>query len=235
MIDKNSLDRSMHEYYEKRAAEYDDWYDRRGPFNNPATNPTWHAQVADLGREATRFSTLLNRPGSQALDLACGTGKWSPYWLQNLPESGRLIALDYSPAMLAETRARLEETDENYQAKTLLVRGDAYALPFADSSFNLVFTGFWLSHVPSDRLYGFLSEIKRVLKPGGSLLAFDSALRPGVPASEVARRQLRDGSSYEVLKINYSPDQLEAILKKIFSNAEVRQTRDFFLIAQASI
>jgi ubiquinone/menaquinone biosynthesis C-methylase UbiE len=234
MIEKNDLDYSMHRYYQNRAEEYDDWYDRRGHYNNPATNAAWHAQVGELGREAARFGGMLARlPEMRALDLACGTGKWSPYFVHSMQASGRLVAFDYSPAMLAQTRLRLEEDDPSNLEKTFFVRGDAYALPFADDYFDLVFFGFWLSHVAHERVYAFFSEIKRVLKPGGNVLIFDSAMRPGVPVEEIANRPLNDGSVYEVLKINYTPPQLEALLSQVFDSVSVGQTRDFFLIAQA--
>ena len=185
MSDKNELDRAMQTYYEKRAPEYDDWYDRRGRYNDPATNAAWHAQVAELGREAARFGGMLARaPGMRVLDLACGTGKWSPYWLHSLQESGRMVAFDYSPAMLAETQARLEEDDPTNLARTLFVQGDAYALPFKDSSFDLVFFGFWLSHVPTERVYPFLNEVKRVMKAGGN----SADLRLGPPTGCARRR-----------------------------------------------
>ena len=58
MVEKNAIDRSMHTYYDQRAPEYDDWYDRRGRYDDPHTNAAWHAQVAELGREAARFGGL---------------------------------------------------------------------------------------------------------------------------------------------------------------------------------
>lgn len=234
-FEKNDIDRSMHEYYEQRAEEYDDWYNRQGRYNDPRTNAAWHAQVAELGREAAQFGGMLGRyPGMRALDLCCGTGKWSPFLAQSLTETGRLVAYDYSPAMLGQAQARLQETDPALLAKTYFVRGDAYLLPFAAQTFDLVFFGFWLSHVPHERVKPFLSEIKRVLKPGGNVLIFDSALRPGVPHEEISHRTLKDGSVHDVLKINYSPLELERRLGQVFGVSHARQTSDFFLIGQAS-
>lgn len=236
MIEKNDLDYSMHRYYQNRAEEYDDWYDRRGRYNDPATNAAWHAQLAELSRDAARFGGMLaHTPNARALDLACGTGKWSPFFVHGLPESGRLVAYDYSPAMLAQTHLRLEEDDEANLAKTFFVLGDAYTLPFADNTFDLIFFGFWFSHVPHDRVNLFLNEVKRVLKPGSNLLIFDSAFRSGRPAEEIARRPLNDGLTYDVLKINYTPRQLESILGRIFPSVSAGQTREFFLIAQAGV
>ena len=105
----------------------------------------------------------------RALDLCCGTGKWTPFFARSLTDNGRVVAYDYSPAMLDQTRLRLEEEDATLLEKTLFVRGDAYYLPFASQTFDLVFFGFWLSHVPHERVEPFFEEIKRVLKPGGTL------------------------------------------------------------------
>lgn len=234
-FEKNEIDRSMHEYYEQRAGEYDDWYNRAGRYNDPRTNAAWHAQVAELGREAARFGGMLaHRKGMSALDLCCGTGKWTPFFARSVTDTGRVVAYDYSPAMLGQTQARLFEEDPALLEKTLLVRGDAYRLPFADRSFDLVFFGFWLSHVPHERVQPFFEEIKRVLKPGGNVLIFDSALRPGVPHEEISRRPLKDGSIHDVLKINYTPQELKTLLGQVFAASDARQTFDFFLIGQAA-
>lgn len=236
MVEKNELDRSMQRYYENRAVEYDEWYNRVGRYNEPRTNAAWHAQVAELGREAARFGGMLARaPRLRALDLACGTGKWTPFFVHGLQDSGRLVAYDYSPAMLEQTRLRLEEDNPINLEKTLFVRGDAYGLPFPAQTFDFVFFGFWLSHVPDERLAAFLGEVRRVMRPGGNVLIFDSARVTGKPEQEIARRPLNDGSVYEVLKSWFSPARLQAVLEPVFPGVSVRQTRDFFVMAQATI
>lgn len=235
MVEKNPLDYSMHEYYEKRAPEYDDWYNRVGRYDDPATNVAWHAEVAELGREAAQFGGQLARTGqTRALDLACGTGKWTPYFSHSLLTDGRLVAYDYSLAMLDMTRERLAEDDPENLAKTWFVRGDAYSLPFAEQTFDLVFFGFWFSHVPRERVTPFLTEIRRVMKPGANLLIFDSAYEKERAVETVDRRPLKDGSTWDVLKIRYKPAELENVLGQVFATASSRQTRNFFVIGQAT-
>jgi demethylmenaquinone methyltransferase/2-methoxy-6-polyprenyl-1,4-benzoquinol methylase len=236
-VEKNALDFSMHRYYEQRAPEYDDWYERRGRYNDPATNVAWHADVAELAREISRFSYALPQPQglpTRVLDLACGTGKWTQYLARPLHDSGRVIAYDYSPAMLAETRARLEEDEADLLNKVFFVRGDAYCLPFKDETFDCVFFGFWLSHVPRERVAPFFNEVKRVLKPGGQVLIFDSLLMPGKPADNIQRRPLNDGSLHDVLKIYYTPETLQQSLSGIFNNVATGQTRQYFVIARTT-
>jgi demethylmenaquinone methyltransferase/2-methoxy-6-polyprenyl-1,4-benzoquinol methylase len=95
------------------------------------------------------------------------------------------------------------------------VQGDAYALPFADASFDCAFSGFFLSHVPPERVSVWLAEVRRVLRPGGSLLIFDSLLPEGREDVQVQRRPLKDGSQHRVLKVYYTPATLTRALAAI--------------------
>jgi demethylmenaquinone methyltransferase/2-methoxy-6-polyprenyl-1,4-benzoquinol methylase len=240
-LEKNALDHSMHQYYDDRASEYDDWYERRGRYNDPATNAAWHSEVGDLNRNLTRLSaTITHNSQARVLDLAAGTGKWTPVLARALPEQGRIIAYDYSPAMLAQTRNRLAEldTEGEFLAKTRFVRGDAYALPFKTNTFDIVFFGFWLSHVPHERITAFFGEVRRVLKPGGQVFIIDSAVEPDRPREEISQRPLNNGATYPVLKIRYSPAQLQTLLEQHFGGSSphisAKATRRYFVIGVAA-
>ncbi len=238
-MDNNEIDRALHRYYEQRAPEYDEWYDRRGRYHNPATNAAWYSDVGDLNRNLTRLAaTVSHQPQARVLDLACGTGKWTPLFARALPETGRVIAFDYSAAMLAQTQARLADEEQNtvLAARTRLVCGDAYALPFKNGAFDIVFFGFWLSHVPRERVGEFLGEVRRVLKPGGQVFVVDSAQEANVPNEEISNRPLNDGSVYPILKIRYSLPELQALLERYFGQgqASAKQTRRYFVIGVAS-
>src|SRR5262249_10815118 len=100
MTDSPDLAASMYRYYEQRAPEYDDWVERRGRYDNPATNGQWRAEVRTLGEIADQYT------GEQILDLACGTGYWMPHLIA--PPGSRIVGADYAPAMLAQTAARME-------------------------------------------------------------------------------------------------------------------------------
>lgn len=100
------------------------------------------------------------RPGTRALDLACGTGDIA----FELAERGAsVVGLDITPRMIELARAR-------DPAARFLV-GDMMSLPFADNTFDIVTTGYGLRNVPD--LVVSIAEIRRVLVPGGQLLSLD--------------------------------------------------------------
>lgn len=200
----DELDQEMRRYYARRAPEYDDWYDRLGRYDDPATNAAWHAEVARLDQIASGFGA------GRLLDIACGTGRWTVRFAAN-PRVTSVTAFDQAPEMLERTRARLAAASH----AATLVQGDAYALPFAVGAFDCCFSGFFLSHVPSERLADFFGEVRRVLRPGGALLLFDSALPAGAADGatvQVQERPLKDGSRHRVLKVYYTPETLRAAL-----------------------
>jgi ubiquinone/menaquinone biosynthesis C-methylase UbiE len=97
------------------------------------------------------------------LDVGCGTGAH----LEAYVDSGaECFGLDASPAMLAEASARLGDSAD-------LELGDATALPYRDSSFNLVFTSLFLHELDAESRTAALSEIARVTRPEGRVLIID--------------------------------------------------------------
>lgn len=105
-------------------------------------------------RELIEFVRRL-APAQAALDLGCGDGRLTAELL-----AGELTAADVSPVALDRARERLP------QARFVEIRPDA-GLPFADSSFDLVVCVETIEHVRD--IQRFLSEIRRVLRPGGRL------------------------------------------------------------------
>jgi ubiquinone/menaquinone biosynthesis C-methylase UbiE len=92
-------------------------------------------------------------PARHALDLGCGDGA-----LSTAIRAERLTLADVSTVALARARARLPDAD------TAELEPDAQ-LPFADGTFDLVVCTETLEHVRDVQL--FLSEVRRVLAPGG--------------------------------------------------------------------
>ena len=90
-----------------------------------------------------------------------------------------------------------------------------------DRRYDVVFFGFWLSHVPPGRFEPFWSlVVADCLKPQGRVFFADDAYRtPGEfvegPASPVIRRQLNDGSSYRLVKVPHQPADLQEQLRRI--------------------
>ncbi|MCP9463864.1 MAG: methyltransferase domain-containing protein [Nitrospira sp.] len=102
------------------------------------------------------------RPGLKVLDLGSGTGYPALLAAQTVGASGRVIGVDLAEQMVAaaERKAkRLGLTNITFQ------QGDVTTLPFEDCSFDAVISRFCLMFLPD--VPKALSEIRRVLKPGG--------------------------------------------------------------------
>jgi demethylmenaquinone methyltransferase/2-methoxy-6-polyprenyl-1,4-benzoquinol methylase len=105
-----------------------------------------------------------------------------------------------------------------------------------------LFLGFWLSHVPRERLHEFLGLAHRWLKPGGRLAFIDSLADPASgaadhpePAGDLSVRRLGDGREFTVVKVYYEPGQLTAALKAAaFDGIDVSTTGRFFLLGSAT-
>jgi malonyl-CoA O-methyltransferase len=128
------------------------------------------------------------------LDLGAGTGHASRALKRRFPRA-LTVAVDIAPGMLAQARAR-----SRWLRRFERVRADAYALPFRDQCFDLVFSSLMLQWC--DDLDAVFAEISRVLAPGGLLLfstfgpgtlaelreawaAGDAAASPSAPANHV--------------------------------------------------
>ena len=173
-------------YYDRRAAEYDDWYEGSGLFADRA-RPGWEAEVARL----TAFVGEL--PTARTLDVGCGTG----YLARRL--RGFVVGLDQSAAMVEIAQSRLPEG--------LAIVGDALALPFGDGAFDRVFTGHFYGHLGPPERERFLAEARRV---ASELVVVDSAERDGVAPEQWQERTLGDGSRHRVYKRYLSAGGLAA-------------------------
>jgi SAM-dependent methyltransferase len=176
----------MLEYYDRRAPEYDDWWNGTGKFAR-RERPGWLDEVATL------IEALRALPPARTLDVACGTA----FLGRNLP--GDVTGLDASPAMRAIARERLPR----------VVEGDALDPPFPDGSFERAATGHFYGHLEEPERERFLAQARR-LAP--ELLVIDSARRDDVPAERMDPRVLSDGSRHEVFKRWFDPPQLLAEL-----------------------
>lgn len=128
--------------------------------------------------EEIRIARLLLGLGADdvVLDLACGPGNFSREFARVVGPGGLVVGLDASATMLERGAAELRDSTVENLA---LVRGDAAALPFADSSFDGACC-FAALHLFADPFVA-LDEIRRVLKPGGRIALMTSVRRELTP------------------------------------------------------
>ena len=137
-----SLLSEQQRYYRARASEYDDWWFRRGRYTlDGEAREGWLADVAELESELERFG-----PAGDVLELAAGTGIWT----QSLARyASRVTAVDASPEVLERNRATVGP-----DAAVEYVVADLFAWEPA-RAYDVCFFGFWLSHVPRERVAEF--------------------------------------------------------------------------------
>jgi len=130
--------------------EFDDW--ATSGRDKGMEDRHWHTAKHALARMPVE-------PGETVLDLGCGSG-YAGRALRDTKGAGRVYGLDGAPEM---ARNAASYTDD---ASVGFLVGDFDALPFADDSVDHVFSmeAFYYATDP----HNTLSEIRRVLKPGGT-------------------------------------------------------------------
>jgi demethylmenaquinone methyltransferase/2-methoxy-6-polyprenyl-1,4-benzoquinol methylase len=106
-------------------------------------------------------------PGSDALDVCCGTGDLTLALRRRIGPDGRVVGCDFSEPMLEI--ARRKSGQEGLPAE--FGWADALELPYGDSSFDAVTIGFGARNLAD--LDRGISEMARVLRPGGRLVILE--------------------------------------------------------------
>jgi ubiquinone/menaquinone biosynthesis C-methylase UbiE len=122
--------------------------------------------------------------GERVLEIGPGTGFYTLETARRVGPAGRLVCLDVQEEMLRETRRRVAA--EGLTAD--FVRADAEALPLRSASLDHVYLITVLGEIP-DR-GAALSEITRVLRPGGRLSISEQFPDPDFVTRRTLRREL---------------------------------------------
>ena len=177
-------------------------------------------QVLDLpgGDELTEALDAF-RPTGSVLELACGPGVSTGRLLRH---ASQVTAVDASPEMLAIAAARLGDQ------RVRFIEADLFTWT-PDRRHDVVFFGFWLSHIPAERFTSFWSLVADCLEPGGRVFFADDAYRTPDelvegPSSSTIQRWVPDGTAYRLVKVPHQPAALERQLRQLGWDIKVIST-----------
>lgn len=182
----------------------------------------WRKKVVNLVAETNPDSVL---------DIATGTGDLAI----NLVRTGatQIVGLDLSDGMLAVGRKKISEKGLSEQIE--MIQGDSEALPFEDNSFDAITVAFGVRNF--EDLEKGLSEIQRVLKPGGIFVILETSVPTKFPYKQgyhfytknllpiIGKLFSKDKVAYSYLSESAAAfpygEKLNNILRKIgFTNVE---------------
>jgi demethylmenaquinone methyltransferase/2-methoxy-6-polyprenyl-1,4-benzoquinol methylase len=125
------------------------------------------------------IETLNTLKPKTILDVATGTGDFAIQSLSLNPD--KIVGIDISEGMLAKGRIKLNEKQLN--DKVELLSGDSENIPFSENKFDAVTVAFGVRNF--ENLEMGLTEIYRVLKPGGKAVILEFSKPPGFPFKQV--------------------------------------------------
>ncbi len=210
----------MAAYYAQRAAYYERVYFK------PERQPDLRALEAAL---PPMFA------GRDVLEIACGTGWWTPHGAR---DAARWLATDLNPETMAVARTKA------LPACVRLATVDAYTLdtPTVAGPFTAAFAGCWWSHVPVQRLAGWLETLHQRLAPGARVVFLDNSYvqtsstpisRTDAAGNTYQQRTLDDGSVHEVLKNFPTPEQARALLGPRAHGVQWQALTHYWLLSYA--
>jgi SAM-dependent methyltransferase len=168
-------------YYEECSPAYRKHHSREGSMHL-AISPGRFRAEGFYGQLERIAATWPGQPPGDVLEIGFGQG-FNMAWLAPRFPAVRFSGIDLTPSHLALARGRLERLGV---ANVVLTRGDFHALPYADASFDHVYAVEAFCYARD--LRQALSEVARVLRPGGTFRLFDGYLarRPETLSAEEA-------------------------------------------------
>jgi ubiquinone/menaquinone biosynthesis C-methylase UbiE len=127
----------------------------------------FHGQLHQLRQRTVTLAHV--QLGEAVLDVGCGTGTLALEVARRVGRAGRVVGIDPGAAQLARARAKAARRHTPIEFQSGVIE----QLPFPDHTFDVVFSTLMIHHLPVPRKRQGLSEIARVLKPGGRLVLAD--------------------------------------------------------------
>jgi len=205
---------SQREFYDLRAPDF-------GDETVPDRRVSGKMAVEQAGALVDEFA-----PTGDMLELACGSGSFT----RELVRHARTVtAVDGSPRMLERNRREVDDISVTY------VNADIFDWQ-PERRYDAVFFGFWLSHVPPATFDEFWALVRASLRSGGRVAFVDEDDRGtrnddihlvgNVPA---ALRTLRDGRTFDIVKVYWDPTELQDRLSSLGWQVAVRRVGETFL------
>lgn len=109
------------------------------------------------------------KPGDKVLDVGCGTGDLTLEAKKLAGPTGEVYGTDASPIMIEQAQQKAARTNVNVTFQVGLVE----KIDFPENQFDVVLSSLMMHHLPDDLKRAGLTEIFRILKPGGRLVIVD--------------------------------------------------------------
>ena len=208
---------AMGAYYVQRASYYERVYHK-----------------PERQRDLRAMETWLAEPfaGRRVLEVACGTGWWTPHGAR---DCASWLATDINPETMAIAQAKPLPA-----GKVSFATVDAYSLAeLQGRTFNAAFTGCWWRHVPLARLPAWLALLHQHLESGARVVMLDNSFvqtsstpltRTDAQGNTYQNRTLDDGSVHEVLKNFPKPEQAIAMLGPRAVNPQWTQHTHYWVL-----
>jgi ubiquinone/menaquinone biosynthesis C-methylase UbiE len=140
---------------------------------------------------------LCDLPDLNILDFGCGTGTTEICLRQHFPHAV-ITGVDSSAESI---RMACQQEIES----VTFIHSDAAALPFADECFDLIYTNGTIHHIPAEMRPAVLADLRRVLKPAGTLCIFEN--NPFNPLTVRSMRQNPFDKGLQAVK----PDEIKLV------------------------
>lgn len=173
------------------------------------------------------FEQMRLAPGERILEVGAGP---ATMWQQNLdrvPPGCDITLTDFSPGMVEQARQNLRGSYPHFKLQAANVE----ALPFEDAGYDVVIANHMLYHVPD--LAKGLSQIRRVLKPGGRVYAATNSKDNMRELSELIAR-FDPTQSYDIARL-IAPFTLEngaQLLEEHFSGVRLLRYEDGLAVTE---
>jgi ubiquinone/menaquinone biosynthesis C-methylase UbiE len=150
-------------------------------------------KLHDLRRRACELAAI--QEGASLLDVGCGTGSLALEAFRRAGSAGHVAGVDPGVRQIARARSKARRAGFPIEFQVGVIE----RLGFADASFDIVLSTMMLHHLPDDLKHRGLSEVARVLRPGGRLVVGDfmrpaehDGRRPGLGAGETGIQDVPD-------------------------------------------